>query len=123
MDIKSVLKKYNENTYTIAKKLNIKQPSVMQYINGNPTVKKLEELARIIGCSPAEFFSDWPSAEPAVVQQPAAEISPADELPFDHQPEPEKQAVQTGAAMQEPLICPHCGQAFIVEVKKIANPD
>ena len=123
MDIKSVLKKYNENTYTIAEKLHIKQPSVMQYINGNPTVKKLEELARIIGCSPAEFFSDWPSAEPAVVQQPAAETSPADELPFDHQPEPEKQAVQTAAAMQEPLICPHCGQAFIVEVKKIANPD
>ena len=123
MDIKSVLKKYNENTYTIAEKLNIKQPSVMQYINGNPTVKKLEDLARAIGCSPAEFFSDWPSAEPAVMQQTAAETSPADELPFDHQPEPEKQAVQTGAAMQEPLICPHCGQAFIVEVKKIANPD
>jgi transcriptional regulator with XRE-family HTH domain len=123
MDIKSVLKKYNENTYTIAEKLNIKQPSVMQYINGNPTVKKLEDLARAIGCSPAEFFSDWPSTEPAVMQQPAAETSPADELPFDHQPEPEKQAVQTGATMQEPLICPHCGQAFIVEVKKIANPD
>ena len=123
MDIKSVLKKYGENTYTIAKKLKIKQPSVMQYINGNPTVKKLEELARVIGCSPAEFFSDWPSAEPAVMQQPAAETSPADELPFDHHPEPEKQAVQTGATMQEPLICPHCGQAFIVEVKKIANPD
>ena len=123
MDIKSVLKKYNENTYTIAEKLKIKQPSVMQYINGNPTVKKLEDLARAIGCSPAEFFSDWPSAEPAAMQQTAAETSPADELPFDHQPEPEKQAVQTGAAMQEPLICPHCGQAFIVEVKKIANPD
>lgn len=115
MDIKSVMKKYGENTYTIAKKLNIKQPSVMQYINGNPTVKKLEDLARAIGCSPAEFFSDWQTdAAPAP--------SPADELPFDNQPAP-KQAVQTGETMQEPLICPHCGQAFIVEVKKIANPD
>lgn len=116
MDIKSVMKKYGENTYTIAEKLNIKQPSVMQYINGNPTVKKLEDLARVIGCSPAEFFSDWQTdAAPAP--------SPADELPFDHHPESEKQAVQAGATMQAPLICPHCGQAFIVEVKKTANPD
>ena len=62
MDIKSVLKKYGVTTYELAERMNIKQPSVMQYVNGNPTAKKLEEMARAIGCSPAEFFSDWQGA-------------------------------------------------------------
>lgn len=106
MDIKSVLKKYGENTYTIAEKMKIKQPSVMQYINGNPTVKKLEDIARAIGCSPAEFFADWqPSDAPA----PAA----ADELPFDNQTKTEKPATQ---AMQQAIVCPHCGGAMVITV-------
>ena len=111
MDIKSVLKKYGENTYTIAEKMNIKQPSVMQYINGNPTVKKLEDLARAIGCSPAEFFADWqPSDAPA----PAA----ADELPFDNQTKTEKPATQ---AVQQAIVCPHCGEAMLIQVAPLAK--
>ena len=63
MDIKSVIKRYGETVYSIANKMGISQPSVSQIINGNPTAKRLEALARAIGCSPAEFFDDWQSPD------------------------------------------------------------
>ena len=64
MDIKTVLKKYGEITYTIADKMGITQPSVMQYANGKPTARKLEETARVIDCSPAKFFANWQASSP-----------------------------------------------------------
>lgn len=139
MNIKSVISKRGYSVNSLSKKMGVWQSALNTISNGtNPTIGKLKEVAGALGCSWLEFFADEVTIDdlrsafpdliaqlqpPAVVQQPAAETSPADELPFDHQPEPEKQAVQTAATMQEPLICPHCGQAFIVEVKKIANPD
>ena len=65
MDIKTLLKKYGETTYTIADKMGIAQPSVMQYVNGKPTARKLEEIARAIGYSPAKFFANWQAPSPA----------------------------------------------------------
>lgn len=148
MDIKSVIQRHGYQLQVVSARMEVKHSTLSGMLSGNPTIGTLRKIVDAINtmneenkvkdrCYIAEFFADeLPSGftlkssseieaenEPAVVQQPAAETSPADELPFDHQPEPEKQAVQTGAAMQEPLICPHCGQAFIVEVKKIANPD
>ncbi len=103
MDIKSVLKKYGVTTYELAERMNIKQPSVMQYVNGNPTAKKLEEMARAIGCSPAEFFCDWQ----------ANGASGAENLPFDNQPEQqEEQAQPQGTALVGLVRCPQCGRAI-----------
>ena len=120
MDIKSVIKKYGETTYTVAEKMGIAQPSVMQYINGNPTARKLEDIARAIGCSPAEFFADWKGEthQPAV-EQPAApntEASPADNLPFTNEQQPETEKAPS-VVTQGALICPHCGKPFAVEVR------
>ena len=103
MDIKSVLKKYGVTTYELAERMGIKQPSVMQYVNGNPTAKKLEDMARAIGCSPAEFFSDW--------QKEGA--SAADELPFDNQPEQQaQQESPVGTALVGLVRCPQCGHSI-----------
>ena len=90
MDIKAVLKKYGVTTYELAERMGIKQPSVMQYVNGNPTAKKLEDMARVIGCSPAEFFSDW--------QGPAGEGD----------------AAVGGRQLTAPgqFACPNCGAAI-----------
>ena len=142
MNIKAVIKKYGETVYTVAEKMGVSQPSVSQIINGNPTVKKLEELARALGCSPAEFFDDWYENEgkdmankPAEDKMGAAHVSGTegkgaiDELPFENpgmsgadrsalgtlrssKNGPETQAEQQGA-----LVCPHCGRPFVVMVK------
>ena len=102
MDIKSVLKKYGVTTYELAERMNIKQPSVMQYVNGNPTAKKLEEMARAIRCSPAEFFGDWQ----------AEGSSDANALPFDNKPEATEQAQPQGTALVGLVRCPQCGRAI-----------
>ena len=98
MDVKSVIKKYGETVYTVAEKMGVSQPSVSQIINGNPTVKKLEDLARAIGCSPAEFFSDWSQGG----------ASAADDLPFDK----EEPAQQPDLTADFAFICPHCHEAI-----------
>ena len=105
MDIKSVLKKYGVTTYELAERMKIKQPSVMQYVNGNPTAKKLEDLAQAIGCSPAEFFADWNAdGQVAAQEQPSA-----------------KTEEQTTPGV---FVCPHCGAGvsfntfIVVEPKK-----
>ena len=102
MDIKSVLKKYSVTTYELAERMGIKQPSVMQYVNGNPTAKKLEDMARAIGCSPAEFFSDWQTEG----------SSDADALPFDNKPEATEQEQPQGTALVGLVRCPQCGRAI-----------
>ena len=135
MDIKSVIKKYGETTYTVAEKMGISQPSVMQYINGNPTARKLEDIARAIGCSPAEFFADWSEPLRPEAQQTADKIGSAHEVSTEGKQSPvdlpwektstvaeELQAVEESkmtAAVPGALICPHCGKAFVIEIKNI----
>lgn len=134
MDIKSVIKKYGETTYTVAEKMGISQPSVMQYINGNPTARKLEDIARAIGCSPAEFFADWSEPLRPEAQQPADKMGSAHEVSTEGKQSPddlpfgktstvaeELQAVGAAspAAVPGALICPHCGKAFVIEIKNI----
>ena len=103
MDIKSVLKKYGVTTYELAERMGIKQPSVMQYVNGNPTAKKLEDMARAIGCSPADFFSDW--------QGSAGNIDETDD---------KRQRLAPGQC-----ACPRCGAAiqFTAFTLAVERPD
>jgi len=105
MDVKSVIKKYGETVYTVAEKMGVSQPNVSQIINGNPTVKKLEDLARALGCSPAEFFSDWAQGG----------ASAADELPFDNNDEKQEKKndeQQPDLTADIAFICPHCHEAI-----------
>ena len=132
MDIKSVLKAHGETTYTLADKMGISQPSLHASITGNPTVKRLEEIARALGCSPAEFFNDWPS--PSEEQQPAAtEPSPTspqqpaeggqqkpDNLPFkpDEPADTEQpQQAEQVRAVRFTYGCPHCGHQVTVTIE------
>lgn len=105
MDIKSVIRRHGETVYTVAEKMGIKQPSLSNIINGNPTVKKLEELARAIGCSPAEFFEDWNAdGQAAAEDQPLLSV------------ETEEQTA-TGV-----FVCPHCGAGVSFNTFVVVEP-
>ena len=120
MDIKYVIQQRGLLMSQAAEMMGITPQALSQIVNGNPTVKKIEMLAKAIGCSPAEFFNDWPS--PSEEQQPAATepytVSPTtmpptppekpDGLPF-------KPDEPTGM-MQQAIICPHCKQAIVMNV-------
>ena len=119
MDIKSVLKAHGETTYTLAEKMGISQPSLHASVTGNPTVKRLEEIARALGCSPAEFFNDWPS--PTSPQQPAeGGQQEADNLPFkpDGPADTEQpQQAEQVRAVRFTYECPKCGERISVTIE------
>lgn len=131
MNIKSVISKRGYSVNSLSKKMGVWQSALNTVSNGtNPTIGKLKEVAGALGCSWLEFFADEVTLDdlrsafpdliaqlqpPAVVQHPVAETSQADELPFDNQPA-SKQTVQTGATIQEALVCPNCGRPLIIKV-------
>lgn len=127
MQILSVIKRHGYRLEDVANALGITKGSLSATINGSPNVKKLIEIALVIGCSPAEFFDDWYdnegkeqqrpaaqqlSAQPSQPsQQPAAENSQQsqDELPFSAQPQATVSAPLTADVA---IICPHCHEAI-----------
>ena len=119
MDILSVLKRHGHTTYTLAKEMKIKQSTLSNMLNGNPTVKSLKLMAEKMPCSVAEFFIDEMSVkdlealleiarerENQQKQEPTAEqtaTAQSDALPFKDEP------VLTADVA---LICPHCHEAI-----------
>lgn len=127
MQILSVIKRHGYRLEDVANALGITKGSLSATINGSPNVKKLIEIALVIGCTPAEFFYDWydnegkeqqrpaaqqPSAQPSQpLQQPAAENSQQsqDELPLSAQP---TSTVPAPLTADVAIICPHCHEAI-----------
>ena len=133
MQILAVIKKHGFRLEDVANALGITKGSLSATINGSPNVKKLIEIALVIGCSPAEFFGDWyenegkaaqkpsqpdprPAAESASAEQQAASAQTdgqqpeQEELPFDKQPSQEQQP--QGTTLVGLVRCPQCGRAI-----------
>lgn len=109
MDILEVIRRHGHTTYTLAKEMGIKQSSLSNILNGNPTVKTLRQMAEKIPCSIAEFFLDElpEDFDLAAVRKPKDDAS---DLPFDNQ----QPATTPGV-----FVCPNCGAgvsfgAFVV---------
>ena len=132
MDIQSAIDRHGTTKAELARKMETSASYITQLVNGqsSPSMKMLDKLAELIGCKRWEFFinemdrdevaqifgfstqaAPAPSEQPAVSQQPQEQKSGADALPFDHD-QPELRSVPAS------LICPHCGGAFVVEVKQ-----
>ena len=91
--------------------MGIKQSSLSNILNGNPTVETLRKVADKVPCSVAEFFLDElpEDFDLAAVRKPK---EGADGLPMSNEPE---SAFAPGV-----FVCPHCGagvsfSAFVVK--------
>ena len=136
MQILAVIKKHGFRLEDVANALGITKGSLSATINGSPNVKKLIEIALVIGCSPAEFFGDWYENEGKAAQkpsqsaqQPAAESASAEqqqaaseqqaggqrseqeELPFGQQ-QPSQEQQPQGTTLVGLVRCPQCGRAI-----------
>ena len=125
MDIQSAISRHGTTKAELARKMEVAPSYITQLVSGqsSPSMKMLDKLADLIGCKRWEFFLDEMDREevaqilgmtaPAAAQ-PAAEPrkeehsdAGASELPFKNdQP-----------SVPASLICPHCGGAFVVEVR------
>ena len=123
MQIKQVMQRYGYTPTSLAKKMGVYVSTVSRLIDGNPTVEKLDELARWIGCQRWEFFADEMQAagmqvvpngaEPAQPSQQSAagteQEQKDDALPFGQQ--------QRTAISQQAIICPHCHSALVFKIE------
>ena len=62
MNIKKVIKDQGWTLERIASEMGISQPSVSSIVNGNPTLDKLQAIAKIIGVSVSDLLADEDTA-------------------------------------------------------------
>lgn len=118
MQILQVIKRHGYRLEDVANALGITKGSLSATINGSPNVKKLIEIALVIGCSPAEFFDDWYENEGKEQAKPVADEP---NQPADSAPETEQQQEQSQSVVLTPaaaILCPHCGKAITLGVVK-----
>ena len=134
MNIQSAIDRHGTTKAELARKLGSSPSYITQLVNckSAPSMKQLDKLAELIGCKRWEFFID--EMDPAEVASvlgltPApADVQPS--APAAPQPaaEPRQEAHSDAGASELPfkndqpsvpasLICPHCGGAFVVEVR------
>jgi transcriptional regulator with XRE-family HTH domain len=77
MNIKKVIKDHGFSTQQIAQELNISQQAVSQAINGNPSLSRLQEIARVVGIPVSELVADDPTPD---IQQGRGEVKIGDKI-------------------------------------------
>ena len=89
MQVLKVIKQYGWTLERMAEELGVTKGTFSVSINGTPNIKRLYEIANVLGCSPAEFFADWDTApenrhEPKNMDgTPRVEASSAEEQPSE----------------------------------------
>lgn len=58
MKIQKTIREHGYTIEKVANALNINRVTLTMSLNGNPTLKKLQDVAGVIGCSVGEFFDD-----------------------------------------------------------------
>ena len=58
MDIKSIIKEKGYTIQDVAKKMGVNRVTLTLTLQGNPTYKKLKEIADAINCDIVDFFRD-----------------------------------------------------------------
>jgi len=133
MQIKETMQRYGYSPTSLAKKMGVYASTVIRLTEGNPTVDKLDELARWIGCSRWEFFKDeieaagyhltaGPAPQPQEKEEASLAEEQHDELPFSR-PEggqPKEQASEKATSEQVLRFsydCPHCGHEVRITIE------
>ena len=133
LDIKRALADHNITQVQLGEKLGLSPQSLTSVIKGNPTVKKLEDIAVAIGCDITDLFYPDPTEEAEEKETPAETENDGEtlnatlrgDLPegvierdvnFVQQAEENQQQM-----IQTSTFCPHCGKK--VRVGVVLLPD
>ena len=81
LDIKRALADHNITQVQLGEKLGLSPQSLTSVIKGNPTVKKLEDIATAIGCDITDLFYPDPSEE-AEEREKALESAKDSKMPL-----------------------------------------
>lgn len=104
LDIKRALADHNMTQVQLGEKLNVFPQSLTSIIKGNPTMKKLEDIAVAIGCDITDLF--YSETEDTAEELPAN----------DNKAEPIQEVELENPIIQTETFCPHCGKRVKVGV-------
>lgn len=139
LDIKRALADHNITQVQLGEKLGLSPQSLTSVIKGNPTVKKLEDIAIAIGCDITDLFYPDPAEEAEEQKKEEMEINmkplgmDAMKQIADRVPDviggnsgssvdwTNVENAENGEEMQQQMIqtstfCPHCGKKVRVGV-------
>lgn len=117
IDVRRAIKERFGTVKAFADYANMCAPNIIQnMINGNPTIKKLEELCEKMGCDVTDLFypideeGDGKNTKKAetVVNDKSADMQQQSESRTDTDSMPLMQA--------NPVFCPHCGKQVRIGV-------
>lgn len=114
IDVRRAIKERFGTVKAFADHANMCAPNIIQnIINGNPTLKKLEELCEKMGCDVTDLF--YPIDE--VGDENNAEMV-VDDKPTDVQQQIESRTDAASAPLMQanPVFCPHCGKQVRIGV-------
>lgn len=69
MDIKGMIKAKGFTIQEVAEKIGVNRVTLTLTLQGNPTYKKMKEIADAIGCDVMDFFKDEAEHQPDVKEE------------------------------------------------------
>lgn len=69
MDIKGMIKAKGFTIQEVADKIGVNRVTLTLTLQGNPTYKKMKEIADAIGCDVMDFFKDEAEYQPSIIEQ------------------------------------------------------
>lgn len=110
IDIRRAITERGYTITTFCNKFNLKTQNIIQnYIKGNPTIKRLEDLCEKLNCDITELF--YPVEDPVSEKVSNQNLSEPTENETETTTHPDEQPMVNTTA-----FCPHCGAKVRVGV-------
>ena len=116
IDIRRAIKERFGTLSAFAAHAGMHTQNVLQnLINGNPSIKKLEELCEKMGCDVTDLF--YPIDEAGNENNANEAQTSAESKQMDSQPQTDNMQSNAAPVIQvQPAFCPHCGKQVRVGV-------
>ena len=118
LNIAAALKQRNITKRSLAQRLNVKEPAVTAFINGNPTINTLYAIAEALDCEVIDLFFPTEEAPALLSEEEDPALAPTHDLqpptspiPTSSSPSNEPPFSAISSPSHTPTLaisCPHC---------------
>ena len=118
IDVRRAIKERFGTIKAFADYANMCAPNIIQnIINGNPSIKKLEELCEKMGCDVTDLFYPIDEAgDENNVNKTEAVVNDTTQTTMQPQSESTMCAASVPLMQVNPVFCPHCGKQVRIGV-------
>ncbi len=115
IDVRRAIKERFGTVSAFAAHAGVHTQNVLQnLINGNPSIKKLEELCEKMDCDVTDLF--YPIDEVGDENNAEAVVNDTTRTTIQPQSESKTDAVSVPLMQANPVFCPHCGKQVRIGV-------